>query len=56
LIDTCIVVTILVVAGVLPYNKLFTLIINSYIYKVFFTLCSTPLFYIGVLVIRKAKI
>ncbi len=52
LLDTCIVICILTWFNILPFNKMFTLIINSYIFKFFFTICSTPLFYFGVFIIR----
>jgi queuosine precursor transporter len=37
---------------ILPMDRMWVLIINSYLFKLFFTVCSTPLFYICVVVIR----
>ena len=37
---------------ILPMDRMWVLIINSYLFKLFFTVCSTPLFYICVGVIR----
>ena len=45
LVDTSIVISFMCVFGALPIDKMRTLIINSYLYKLFFTICSTPLFY-----------
>jgi len=45
LIDTSIVITILTVFGDFPKDSMFTLIINSYIYKLFFAICNVPIFY-----------
>lgn len=52
LIDTSVVISFLTLFGVLPVEQFWLLIINSYSFKLFFTLCSTPLFYIGVSFIR----
>ena len=57
LVDTSIVISFMCVFGALPIDKMGTLIINGYLYKLFFTICSTPLFYaiIGLIkYIRKA--
>jgi uncharacterized integral membrane protein (TIGR00697 family) len=51
-IDTCIVITFMSMFDALPIDRMWTLIINSYLFKLFFTICSTPLFYIGVWIIR----
>jgi len=45
LVDTSIVISFMSIFGALPIDKMGTLIINSYLYKLFFTICSTPLFY-----------
>jgi len=52
-VDTSIVISFMSVFGALPMDRMGMLIINSYLFKLFFTICSTPLFYIGVTVIRK---
>ncbi|AIL65440.1 hypothetical protein NOVO_05345 [Rickettsiales bacterium Ac37b] len=45
LIDTCIVIIFMTIFGILPREQMFLLIFNSYSWKLFFTICSTPLFY-----------
>lgn len=52
LVDTCIVITILTMFDVLPSNQWQNLILNSYSWKLFFTIMSTPLFYLGVQFIK----
>ena len=52
LVDTCLVISFMSVFGALPIERMGTLIINSYLYKLFFTICSTPLFYMAVTVIK----
>lgn len=52
LIDTTVVISFMTFFGALPKLHIATLIWNSYVYKLSFTLCSTPLFYIGVYVLR----
>lgn len=51
-IDTVIVLGFMTAFGVFPVSQLSALIINSYLFKLFFVVCSTPLFYIGVWLIR----
>jgi len=53
LIDTSIVVSILCVFNVLPIERMLAIIISSYSFKFLFTVCSTPLFYFGVWVIKR---
>ncbi len=53
LIDTFIVVSFLTLFKILPQEQYITLMFNSYVFKLFFTICSTPIFYIGVSVIKK---
>jgi uncharacterized integral membrane protein (TIGR00697 family) len=45
-VDTTFVVGFLTLFKILPTEQMGTLILNSYLWKVFFTLSSTPLFYI----------
>jgi uncharacterized integral membrane protein (TIGR00697 family) len=45
LIDTTIIIGLLSSFGILPFAQLPTLIFNSYLFKFFFTLSTTPLFY-----------
>lgn len=51
-IDTFIVISFMTVCGVLPVERMWLLIMNSYLFKLFFSVCSTPLFYICVGTIR----
>lgn len=51
-VDTCIVISFMSILGVLPIDRMWSLIVNSYSFKLFFTICSTPLFYIGVNIIK----
>lgn len=53
-VDTCIVISFMSIFGVLPIDRMWILIINSYLFKLFFTICSTPLFYISVRMTRYA--
>ena len=53
LFDTSIVICMLAVFGILPHAQIFNLIFNSYIFKLFFTICATPLFYVAFYSIRK---
>ena len=52
LVDTCLVISFMSLFGALPIERMETLIINSYLYKLFFTICCTPLFYIAVTAIK----
>jgi uncharacterized integral membrane protein (TIGR00697 family) len=51
-IDTTIVISFLTIFGVLPMEQMSSLIINSYIFKLFFTIFSTPLFYLAFYIIK----
>jgi queuosine precursor transporter len=51
LIDTTVVISFLTIFGALPADKMLLLIFNSYIFKLFFTVCSTPLFYAGAFIV-----
>ncbi|RZI46131.1 queuosine precursor transporter [Candidatus Finniella inopinata] len=53
-IDTTIVIGFMTAFGILPPEHMSLLIYNSYLYKLFFTICSTPLFYGGVWVMTFA--
>jgi len=55
LLDTAIVVGILTYFDVLPYEKMITLIMNSYLFKLTFSIFSTPIFYLGVALIKYFK-
>ena len=52
LIDTTIIIIILTFFGAFPKDAMFTLIINSYMYKLFFTICNAPIFYIYYYIIK----
>lgn len=52
-IDTAIVISFMTFFGALPTAHMGTLIWNSYVYKVCFTVLSTPLFYMSVYGLRK---
>lgn len=47
-VDTTIVISFLTIFGILPIDKLWLLIFNSYLFKLFFSICSIPLFYASV--------
>lgn len=53
LIDTFVVLGFMTAFGIFPAKQLGSLIFNSYLFKLFFVVCSTPLFYIGVWIIRR---
>lgn len=53
LIDTFVVISFMTLFGVLPLEQMGSLILNSYSFKLFFTICSTPLFYMCVGIMRK---
>lgn len=51
-IDTSIVIILLSLFGIFPKEQVTSLILNSYSYKLFFTICSSPVFYLIVKGIR----
>lgn len=54
-VDTFIVITFMTTFHILPADRMWPLIINSYLFKLFFSICSTPLFYLSVAIIRNLK-
>jgi len=54
-IDTFIVISFMTAFRVFPADRMWPLIVNSYAFKLFFTVCSTPLFYVCVSLIRAYK-
>jgi uncharacterized integral membrane protein (TIGR00697 family) len=52
-VDTFIVIYILESFALIPTNQMWPLIINGYSFKIFFTICSTPLFYIIIFLIQR---
>jgi uncharacterized integral membrane protein (TIGR00697 family) len=55
LVDTSIVISFLTIFGVLSYENMLSLIINSYMFKLLFTICSTPIFYLLVYITGYAR-
>ena len=51
-IDTTIVISFMAMFSIFPIEQIWKLIINSYIWKLFFTLCCTPLVYLSIFSIR----
>lgn len=45
----------LFLCNVLPADHMSSLIVNSYLFKLFFSVCSTPLFYVAVSVINSLQ-
>jgi uncharacterized integral membrane protein (TIGR00697 family) len=54
-IDTSIVISVMTVFGIFPFEQMGALIINSYSWKLFFTIMSTPLFYLLLALIKHLK-
>jgi uncharacterized integral membrane protein (TIGR00697 family) len=54
-IDTFIVISFMTIFHVLPIDHMWPLIINSYLFKLLFSICSTPLFYVCVGIIRNLQ-
>lgn len=54
-VDTFIVISFMIVFQVLPSEHMWPLIINSYLFKFFFSFSSTPLFYVSVRIIKKLQ-
>lgn len=52
LIDTTIVIGFMTIFGIFSIDRMWLLIANSYSWKLFFTICSTPLFYTCVALIK----
>jgi uncharacterized integral membrane protein (TIGR00697 family) len=52
-IDTCIVIIFMTASGVLSQEHMRLLIMNSYLWKLLFIICSTPLFYFCFNAIRR---
>ena len=51
-IDTCVIISFMSIFGVIPKEEVWALIVSSYSFKLFFTVCSTPFFYAAVKLIR----
>ena len=55
LIDTSIVIIFIAIIGAVPYNQIFSLILNSYIYKLVFIITTTPVFFLIVVYLKNKK-
>lgn len=53
MVDTFTAISLLTLLGIFPKEQIWLIMINSYSYKLFATVCNTPIFYILVLSIRK---
>tara|TARA_Y200000002_G_scaffold377375_1_gene382889 strand:+ start:30479 stop:31153 length:675 start_codon:yes stop_codon:yes gene_type:complete len=51
-IDTIIIIVFMTTFNIFPIEQMWILIANSYSWKLFFTICSAPLFYAGILTIK----
>jgi uncharacterized integral membrane protein (TIGR00697 family) len=51
-IDTFIAIGILTIFAILPSNKMIDLVLNSYLYKLFFTIANIPIFYAALSLIK----
>ena len=51
-IDTIVVIVFMTTFNIFPIEQMWILIANSYSWKLFFTVCSVPLFYIGIFTIK----
>ena len=51
-IDTMVVIVFMTTFSVFPIEQMWVLIANSYSWKLFFSICSVPLFYIGVFAVK----
>lgn len=54
-VDTFIVISFMTIFQVLPLEHMWSLIFNSYLFKLFFSFSSTPLFYASVGIIKKLQ-
>ncbi len=51
-VDTFIVITFMTLFHIFPLERMWPLIMNSYFFKLFFSICSTPLFYLLIKIIK----
>jgi uncharacterized integral membrane protein (TIGR00697 family) len=56
LIDTIVVISFLTFFKILPQDHAIDLIKNSYAWKLFFTICNTPIFYMSIYLIRSLSV
>ncbi len=52
-VDTFIVIICMSLFKLIPFNRVWSLIIDSYLFKLFFSFSSTPIFYLFVAIMRK---
>jgi uncharacterized integral membrane protein (TIGR00697 family) len=52
-VDTFTAISLLTILGIFPKDQMWLIMLNSYSYKLFATVCNTPIFYILVGIIRK---
>jgi len=52
-VDTSIVIIFMTLFGIIPIDLMWNLTVNSYLFKLFFSVCSTPLFYMSVHLIKR---
>ncbi len=52
-VDTFTAISLLTILGVFPKEYMLVIMINSYSYKLFVTICNTPIFYLLVATIKK---
>jgi uncharacterized integral membrane protein (TIGR00697 family) len=55
-IDTIVVIATLVAFDLLPKEQMWNVTLNSYGFKMFFTICATPIFYTAIFIVRKLTI
>lgn len=53
LVDTFTAIGFLTILGIFPKEQMWVIMMNSYSYKLFITVCNTPLFYVLVIMIKK---
>ena len=53
LVDTVTAISLATFLGILPKEQMWIIMMNSYLYKLFITICNTPLFYLLVAMIKK---
>jgi len=52
-VDTFTAISFLTLLGIFPKEQMWLIMLNSYSYKIFATICNTPVFYLLVMTIRK---
>ena len=52
-IDTMVVIVFMTTFNIFPIEQMWMLLANSYSWKLFFSVCSVPLFYVGILIVKQ---